>query len=115
VVFAALPGEQHTLGLTLAALEVAAVGRAAKLLGSTLPVAEVVAVAEALEARAVGLSISISADVEAATQNVLELRDLLSAEIEVWVGGAGSADLPADRPGLRRFATLDELDVVLGP
>jgi DNA-binding transcriptional MerR regulator/methylmalonyl-CoA mutase cobalamin-binding subunit len=114
VAIASLPNEFHGLGLQLAALSIVASGRAVRILGPHLPVDEIVQSAIALDASAVGISVSVFADPDETGREIAELRELLPESIQVWVGGAGApslSGLPSE--GVEITSTLDELDSAL--
>ena len=113
VVIASLPNELHGLGLQIAALAIVMGGRSVRVLGPHLPVEEIVQAAKALDASAVGLSVSIFAEPEETAREITALRERLPAGIDLWIGGAGSStlkNLPAD---VDITASLDDLDRVL--
>jgi DNA-binding transcriptional MerR regulator/methylmalonyl-CoA mutase cobalamin-binding subunit len=110
VVLAGLPNELHGFGLQIAALEIAAVGRAVRVLGPQLPPAEIAQAAIAVNAGAVGLSVSLySAGEEVATE-IAALRDALPDAIELWVGGMGAVALEHLPAAVYITASLDDLD-----
>jgi DNA-binding transcriptional MerR regulator/methylmalonyl-CoA mutase cobalamin-binding subunit len=113
VVLACLPAEHHALGLHVAALSVAAAGRRVHILGPRSPVEETVQAALAVDAAAVGLSISLYGDAEDTSAEVTELRRRLPSRVRLWLGGAGAKlieDLPVN---LEVFESLDDLDRAL--
>lgn len=110
VVLATLPDEFHGLGLHIAALAVAASGRKVRVLGPHLPVDEIVKAAEALDASAVGLSISIFGTGNDTSRSVAELREGLPPGIDLWAGGAGAAHLENLPTGVSVLSSLDDLD-----
>jgi DNA-binding transcriptional MerR regulator/methylmalonyl-CoA mutase cobalamin-binding subunit len=113
VVVASLPNELHSLGLQIAALAIVATGRAVRVLGPHLPVEEILQAAKALEAAAVGLSVSVFADPQATAREIAALRGGLPAELALWVGGTGSTTLKDLPPGVETVPTLDDLDSAL--
>lgn len=103
VICAALPGEQHVLGLHMVAALVALSGWRVMFLGADLPIDELLrAIAQA---RPRALMISLAASARAAERRPLieGLRAQLPDEIALLLGGAGA---PADLPGCHR---LDDL------
>jgi cobalamin-dependent methionine synthase I len=110
VILATLPNEIHGLGLQIAALEIAIAGRSVRVLGPQLPPQEIVSAAETLNAAAVGLSMSVFASADETVRDLGIIREALPPSIEVWVGGAGSADLPHLPDGVKTVTTLDDLD-----
>jgi MerR family transcriptional regulator, light-induced transcriptional regulator len=113
VVVASLPNELHSLGLQIAALNIAASGRTVHILGPNLPAEEIVSAAGTLGAIAVGISVSLYADPADVLEQVAAIRSGLPDHVELWLGGAGAAgfdDLPA---GSLAVPTLDDLDAAL--
>jgi DNA-binding transcriptional MerR regulator len=113
VVLATLPDELHGLGLHIVGLAVAAAGRKVRVLGPHLPVAEIAMAADALDAAAVGLSISIFGADEATAEAIRELRGALAPAARLWVGGAGAAHIKGVPEGVDVLSTLDDLDAAL--
>ena len=113
VVLATLPDELHGLGLHIVGLAVAASGRKVRVLGPHLPVAEIAMAAEALDAAAVGLSISIFGADETTAEAIRELRGALPPTARLWVGGAGAAHVKELPEGVEVLSTLDDLDAAL--
>lgn len=90
VLFATLPGEPHELGLLGAALQAHDAGAPVLYLGTELPAAELVRVAERLGVAALALS---SIDPGQAKATLAELRALdedLPPGVPVWLGGANA-------------------------
>jgi DNA-binding transcriptional MerR regulator/methylmalonyl-CoA mutase cobalamin-binding subunit len=88
VVLATLEGEQHALGLQMAALVAAARAFRPLLLGASAPLLDIVAAAR--ESGAAGVAVGVSpATAGAATDRVLsELRARLPARVRLLVGGS---------------------------
>jgi DNA-binding transcriptional MerR regulator len=113
VVIASLPNELHGLGLQIAALAIVTAGRSVRVLGPHLPVEEIVQAAKALDASAVGLSVSIFSEPEETAREINAVREQLPDEVALWIGGAGSTKLENFPSGVERTASLDDLDRVL--
>jgi methanogenic corrinoid protein MtbC1 len=113
VVLATLPNEIHSLGLQVAALAIVASGRAVRVLGRQTPVEEIIAAAEAVDAAAVGLSVSIYSAGSETIDDINELRRTLPDRIPVVVGGEGVRLLEGLPDGVRAVPTLDDLDLVV--
>jgi DNA-binding transcriptional MerR regulator/methylmalonyl-CoA mutase cobalamin-binding subunit len=113
VVIASLPNELHGLGLQVAALAIVATGRSVRVLGPNLPVEEIVQATTALDAAAVGLSVSIFAESEETSREITALRERLPAEMALWLGGAGADSLQNLPGGIDVTVSLDDLDRVL--
>jgi DNA-binding transcriptional MerR regulator/methylmalonyl-CoA mutase cobalamin-binding subunit len=108
VVLATLPGEQHGLGLQMAALVLVAAGCRVLHLGTETPVADIGRVARDRGVRAVGIGVSLSS-ADARTARLLhQLRALLPRRTILLHGGAG--DLPSS-PGITRMPDLATLDL----
>jgi methanogenic corrinoid protein MtbC1 len=113
VVLATLPDELHGLGLQIAGLAVAAAGRNVRLLGPNLPADEIVLAADAVEAAAVGLSISIFAAGSQTGADIETLRQELRPETRLWIGGSGAAHLKSLPAGVDVLSSLDDLESAL--
>jgi MerR family transcriptional regulator, light-induced transcriptional regulator len=118
VVLATLPGEPHALGLEMVAVYLAASLAAPRLLGADTPPAEIAAAAEAMSADAVGLSISLAADPRRAQADARTVARLLRPGTELWLGGAGAANLDVKASGskgatVRKIGDFTDLDRAL--
>ena len=89
VLLTTFEGEQHGLGLLLAALTLALRGATPRLMGVSTPVAEIAAAARALDADVVGLSLAGGIEAKAARQQLRKLRKLLGPDLTLWLGGRG--------------------------
>ena len=107
-VLATLPGEQHGLGLLMAAIVAAAADMRVRLAGTDLPIAELAALVRELRARVVAISVSASGAATAGRQ-LRTLRARLPRQVLVLTGGAG-APVAA---GTERMTSLPELDARL--
>jgi len=90
VVCATLPGEQHALGLQMAALVMAGEGLRVVYLGTGMPRSEVARVARELGAAAVAVSASSSSDREATAREIVGLRSELPSSVAMLLGGQGA-------------------------
>jgi len=113
VVLASMPGELHRLGLQIAGLVIAAAGRAEAILGDNTPVEEIVETAVALDAAAVGLSLSPYSASEGAVAAVADIRRRLPSRTRLWLGGSGARTLEGLPPNVQVLDTLDSLDRAL--
>lgn len=114
VVLASLPDEHHALGLHIVALAIAARQRAVRALGPHSPPGEIAAAAVALDAVAVGVSVSAFSAEAATVDMIADLRRRMSERVLLWVGGAGAAELEGLPRGVEVLPTLDDLDVAVG-
>jgi MerR family transcriptional regulator, light-induced transcriptional regulator len=107
VICATLPGEQHALGLQMAALVLAAAGWRVVYLGTNVPVTELTALTKELRAAHVALSVSSAADARAVRRDVRRLRRSLPEHVAILAGGAGAASpMPAGVTVIGDFGTL---------
>jgi DNA-binding transcriptional MerR regulator len=113
VVIASLPNELHGLGLQIAALAIVTAGRSVRVLGPHLPVDEIVQAAKALDASAVGLSVSILAEPKETAREITAVRKRLPDGVALWIGGAGSTTLKNLPNGVEITPALDDLDRLL--
>jgi methylmalonyl-CoA mutase cobalamin-binding subunit len=107
-VLATLPGEQHGLGLLMAALVAAAADMRVRVAGTDLPVTQLSALARELRARVVAISVS-AAGASAARRHLRTLRTQLPRQVLIVTGGAGA---PA-ADGSERMTSLTALDARL--
>jgi DNA-binding transcriptional MerR regulator/methylmalonyl-CoA mutase cobalamin-binding subunit len=114
VVLANLPGELHQLGLQIAGLVIAASGRSQTILGGNTPVEDIVAAANAVDAAAIGLSISIFADPVETVQGISTIRSAMPSRTRLWLGGSG-ARLVVEHvsSGVQVLDTLEDLERAL--
>ncbi len=113
VVLTTLPGEEHAVGLQMAALTIALAGRRAVILGTQMPPAEIVAAAGTLHPVAIGLTVTAST-ASAETARLLNgLAETLPAGVRLWLGGAGSRILSGLARDVIRMPTLDHLSRAL--
>ncbi|MGD2046010.1 MAG: MerR family transcriptional regulator [Gemmatimonadota bacterium] len=112
VVVATLPGEQHALGARLAAAAASVEGWRPVYLGAALPSEEIASAAARVGADTVAISAVRTEGVAEAARHLAELRELLSPDISLMVGGRaarllGGEGLP---PGIQIFESLDAFD-----
>jgi methylmalonyl-CoA mutase cobalamin-binding subunit len=106
VVFATPPGEEHTLGLNMAAWVVALAGVRVVFLGADTPMSELAFAVERYRARGAVLSVAAGYAGDLRAQ-LAELAALLPAGVSVVAGGDGSVPLTGE-PVLNRFEDLFE-------
>ncbi len=105
-VLATLPGEQHGLGLLMAALVLSAAGVRVRVAGTDLPVGEISSLAREIKTRAVVVSVSLTGQPQAA-RHLRALRTRLPRTTLLMVGGQGA---PAGLAGTEHVASFDALD-----
>ena len=108
VVLATLPGEQHGLGLQMAALVLVTAGCRVLYLGTEVPVADVARLARERAVRAVGVSVSVANAGPTMLRRVHELREVLPRRTALVVGGEGHTK---PQPGVTLIHDLPTLDV----
>lgn len=108
LLFATPPGERHEFGLLIAALLAVSAGANVVFLGTDLPVDEIASAAETTGAHVVVVGIS-SLPPEDARTAVSALRDAVPPGVELWIGGAACASIPA-RSGLVVYDDLDTFE-----
>lgn len=102
-----VPEEQHSLGLLMVEALLALEGAACIPLGTQTPLLEIGRAALAYQADIVALSFSSAFPQRQIPALAQQLRQLLPAEVEVWLGGAGVSRL-APIAGARLLVTLDD-------
>jgi DNA-binding transcriptional MerR regulator len=114
VLLATLPGEAHALALDMVAVYLAAAHAAPRVLGPNTPPEQIVLAARGLGTRAVGVSTSIVTD-KAAMARALRViaRGLRATRCELWVGGAGAADLELPSTAIRIGSSWSDVDQAL--
>ncbi len=90
VVLATLSGEQHSLGLHMAALVASLADRPILFLGSSAPVEAIAGAIEESDAETVGISVSRYANASTSKSILIQLRQLVGDEVKILVGGRGA-------------------------
>lgn len=108
VLLATFPQELHGLGLLMAWGWLALHGANCSSLGVSVPVAQIAAAALAQRADIVGLSFAASMHPGHAVRGLMELRALLPAEVEIWVGGSCPAVMRRKLRGVAMVAALPD-------
>ena len=109
IVLATLPGEQHALGLEMAAVLCESLGVRTWILGTDTPLAQIAASVLESGARAVGVSVSLAA---AGVQNdsvLAQLRDQLPEGTRLVVGGRSTRGKRRKLPGVAYCRDLEAL------
>lgn len=112
ILLTSVPDEPHVLGLLMAEALFALEGAQCIPLGAQMPLLDIAHAAAAHRADIVALSFSSAFPMRRAGLVLAQLRNLLPAEVAVWVGGQG-APQAAIPPGVSRLQTLaDGIDVL---
>ncbi|MEZ4652736.1 MAG: cobalamin-dependent protein [Candidatus Eisenbacteria bacterium] len=107
-VFATLSGEDHDLGIQMAATIGKLDGLDALLLGTGLPHEQIAEAASEMGARVVALSVSLATGGVQTDRVVLELRRLLPSAIRLVVGGRGARGVRRGPRGVDYLESFDE-------
>ncbi len=113
VVCAGLPGEQHVLGLHMAAAVAALAGRRVVFVGQDTPLVDLRDGATQSGATAVLIGVSGSANAASSRSSLGELRRLLPASVALVVGGAGAPTGLSDDAGVEIVQRLSDLPATL--
>jgi hypothetical protein len=95
IAYTTLSGERHELGSLMQAVLAASRGVRSVYLGPDLPAAEVGRFCGRVAVAAVAVSIVTDAGVIDASGQLRELRRVLPAHIELWIGGRAALMMPA--------------------
>jgi len=107
VLLASLPGEMHGLGLQMAALTLVVAGCRVLLLGTDVPVGQIVSVAREQAVQAVALSVSRATGGAGVAGRIQALRGALPRRVALVVGGEGA---PPPAVGITVLPDLPALD-----
>ena len=105
VLLTSVPDEQHVLGLLMVEGLLALDGAECIALGTQMPLPEIVRAAAAHRAQIVALSFSAAFAQRQIGAVLAQMRALLPADVELWVGGAGAARVAAT-DGVHILTTL---------
>lgn len=114
VLLATLPGEEHTLGLLMVAAMLSAQGVATVNLGGEVPMDQIVGAVRQYRADALGITFSGAYQYRSIRPHLVELRELLPDDVDLWVGGEGVRRLRKLPDGVTKFHTLEDLPVAAG-
>ena len=104
------PGERHAVGLNLVHVYLASVGAQCYAMGPELDFEEVVKAAEAFDIDVVAVSISQCVKPKIIKQYLHQLREMLSGDVKVWLGGRGLVNLHSIPERVECFLSIRELD-----
>jgi DNA-binding transcriptional MerR regulator len=97
LVVATLPGERHGLGARLVSVAAMLEGWNVTYMGTDLPVEDIATSGEALGAAAVAISVVGRDDPHQTLLSLIALRNRLDPDLDIFVGGRGSALIDARR------------------
>ena len=108
ILFGAISGERHDLGILAAALAAQEQGAHSIFLGADLPAEEVLVAARATRAEAVALGF-VTSPPEAIERSMSALRKSLSPKVSLWIGGNGIHGCAPIR-GVDRIERIEQVD-----
>ena len=109
VLLATLPGEEHTLGLLMVAALLSSRGISTVNLGGEVPMDQIASAVEHFRADIVGITFSGSYQYSNIRSHLLELRRLISDDVDIWTGGEGVRRLRKLPNGVTKFNSLEKL------
>ncbi|MGB5440450.1 MAG: MerR family transcriptional regulator [Gammaproteobacteria bacterium] len=115
VLLATLPGEEHTLGLLMLAAMLSSRGIPTINLGGEVPMDQIGQAVEQFHADAVGITFSGAYQYKNIRAHLLELRELIADDIDIWTGGEGVRRLRKLPAGITKFKSLENLPQLSEP
>ena len=109
VLLATLPGEEHTLGLLMVAAMLSSRGISTINLGGEVPMDQIGRAVEQFHADAVGITFSGAYQYKNIRAHLLELRELIADDVDIWTGGEGVRRLRKLPAGITKFKSLENL------
>ena len=109
VLLATLPGEEHTLGLLMFSALLSARNVSVTNLGGEVPLDQIVLAVDRLNVDALGITFSGAYQYENIRSNLIELRDSIPENVDIWLGGEGVKRMRKLPPGVSRFTSFDKL------
>ena len=111
VLLATLPGEEHTLGLLMVTALLSSEGISAINLGGEVPMDQIGRAVQQFNADAVGITFSGAYPYQNIRAHLLELRELIAADVEIWTGGEGVRRLRKLPIGVIKFNSLENFSL----
>jgi DNA-binding transcriptional MerR regulator/methylmalonyl-CoA mutase cobalamin-binding subunit len=109
IMLTTLPGEQHGIGLLMAACMLRLEGASVVLLGVQTPLEEIVRGAIESGCSIVGISCSDYMGRRTIASQLVKLRVLLPEGVAIWAGGSGVHTLAFLKDSIRLFNDLDQI------
>jgi len=113
VLLGTVPGEQHVLGLLMVEALLVLRGIQVVSLGAQTPLGELAAAASAHRADIVALSFSAAFPARQLVPVVKQLRGLLPATTQLWIGGTGCRRYAGTIAGVEHLADFGAIDRLL--
>lgn len=111
VLLATLPGEEHTLGLLMVSAWLSSREISVINLGGEVPLDQIVSAVDRFEADVLGVTFSGAYQYENIRNNLVELRDSIPENVDIWTGGEGVRRLRKLPAGVSKFNSLDKLPI----
>ena len=108
VLLATLPGEEHTLGLLMVAGILKCQGVSTINLGGEVPMDQISRAVQQFHADAVGVTFSGAYLYRNIRSHLLELREVIADDVEIWTGGEGVRRLRKLPAGITKFTSLKD-------
>jgi DNA-binding transcriptional MerR regulator len=109
VLLATLPGEEHTLGLLMVSAMLSAKDITTINLGSEVPMDQIKYAADKFCVDTVGMTFSGAYQYNQIRNDLIEMRNLIPEDVDIWVGGEGVRRLRKLPEGVTKFKSLDNL------
>ncbi|MBI3188760.1 MAG: MerR family transcriptional regulator [Gammaproteobacteria bacterium] len=109
VMLATLPGEEHTLGLLMVAAMLASHGVSIVNLGGEVPMEQIGYAVKQFNVDVVGITFSGAYAYSSIRSHLLELRELIADDVDIWAGGEGVRRLRKLPDGVTKFTSLETL------
>ena len=109
VLLATLPGEEHTLGLLMLSAILSSRDVSTINLGGEVPMDQIALAVEQFRADIVAITFSGSYQYSTIRSDLLELRTLISNDVDIWTGGEGVRRLRKLPAGVTKFSSLEKL------
>jgi MerR family transcriptional regulator, light-induced transcriptional regulator len=113
ILLTTFPDEQHGLGLHMVEALLASESADCISMGIQMPVSEIAAASVAHRVDAVALSFSGAYPTQMIGRGLKDLKSLLPAHMEIWVGGAGIASAKLQMDGVQTFSSLDSIAIAV--
>lgn len=109
VLLATLPSEEHTLGLLMVAAMLSSRGISVINLGGEVPMDQICRAVEQFRADIIGMTFSGAYQYSNIRGHLIELRDIIPDEVDIWAGGEGVRRLRKLPGGITKFNSLEKL------
>jgi MerR family transcriptional regulator, light-induced transcriptional regulator len=113
ILLTTFPDEQHALGLQMVEALLASDSADCISMGIQMPVSEITAASIAHRVDVVVLSFSGAYPTQMIARGLKDLKSLLPAQVEIWVGGAGIAAARLQMEGVQCYASLDSIAIAV--